>query len=155
MVQLRDVTSDDVQHFFTHQNDPEASHMAAFTVPDPSDRAAFLARWQRILANPAIITRTIVVDGAVVGHILKFEMNNQPEVSYWIDKSYWNRGIATAALRLFLKQVTVRPLYARAAKDNTASVRVLEKCGFVITGHDTGFANARAEEIDEVLLTLR
>jgi RimJ/RimL family protein N-acetyltransferase len=47
-----------------------------------------------------------------------------------------------------------RPLHARAAADNIASVRVLEKCGFVVTGHDRGFANARGTEIDEVLLTL-
>ncbi|MEV8411726.1 GNAT family N-acetyltransferase, partial [Streptomyces niveus] len=28
------------------------------------------------------------------------------------------------------------------------------KCGFVITGYDRGFAQARQGEIDEVLLTL-
>ncbi|NEE38241.1 GNAT family N-acetyltransferase, partial [Streptomyces sp. SID7982] len=33
--------------------------------------------------------------------------------------------------------------------------RVLEKCGFVVTGTDRGFAQARGEEIDEVLVTLR
>jgi hypothetical protein len=31
---------------------------------------------------------------------------------------------------------------------------VLEKCGFVVSGFDRGFANARGEEIDEVILTL-
>ena len=29
-----------------------------------------------------------------------------------------------------------------------------EKCGFVVTGTDRGFANARGEEIDELRLTL-
>jgi RimJ/RimL family protein N-acetyltransferase len=47
-----------------------------------------------------------------------------------------------------------RPLVGRAAKDNVASIRVLQKCGFVLTGEDRGFANARGEEIDEVILTL-
>jgi RimJ/RimL family protein N-acetyltransferase len=50
--------------------------------------------------------------------------------------------------------VTERPLHARAAKDNLASLRVLQKCGFEVTGHDTGYANARAATIEEVLLTL-
>jgi RimJ/RimL family protein N-acetyltransferase len=31
---------------------------------------------------------------------------------------------------------------------------VLEKCGFVVTGRERGFANARGEEIDEVVLIL-
>jgi RimJ/RimL family protein N-acetyltransferase len=149
------VTTDDVQLFFAHQNDPAASHMAAFTVKDPSDRDAFIARWQRILANPTIITRTILADKTVVGHVLKFEMDDKPEVSYWIDRAHWNRGIATAALRQFLTVVTVRPLYARAAYDNVASVRVLEKCGFVVSGTERGFASARGQEIEEVCLTLR
>ena len=51
--------------------------------------------------------------------------------------------------------VTERPLHARAAADNAGSIRVLEKCGFVVTGSGRGFANARGEEIDEVLLALR
>ena len=37
----------------------------------------------------------------------------------------------------------MRPLYTRAAKDNIGSIRVLEKCDFVITGDDKGYAAAR------------
>lgn len=48
-----------------------------------------------------------------------------------------------------------RPLYARAAKDNVASIRVLEKCGFRISGYERAFANARGEEIEEAILELR
>ncbi|MDX2632903.1 GNAT family protein, partial [Streptomyces scabiei] len=44
---------------------------------------------------------------------------------------------------------------ARAAADNTGSIRVLQKCGFVVTGHDRGFARARDAETDEVVLILR
>ncbi|MGC5327931.1 GNAT family N-acetyltransferase [Brevibacillus sp. SYSU BS000544] len=46
------------------------------------------------------------------------------------------------------------PLYARAVKDNMASIRVLQKCGFKITGTNKGFANARGEEVEEVILRL-
>jgi RimJ/RimL family protein N-acetyltransferase len=48
-----------------------------------------------------------------------------------------------------------RPLYARAAKDNIASIRVLEKCGFQVMGYDKGFAIARGKEIEEVIMQLR
>ena len=46
------------------------------------------------------------------------------------------------------------PLYARAASDNAASIRVLTKCGFRIAGEGRGFAHGRNEETDEVVLRL-
>ncbi|WP_244852807.1 GNAT family N-acetyltransferase [Bacillus sp. J14TS2] len=64
------------------------------------------------------------------------------------------KGIATGALREFLKQITVRPLYARAAKDSAGSLKVLKRCGFTITGEDSGYANARGKEVEEFVLTL-
>ncbi len=39
-------------------------------------------------------------------------------------------------------------------KDNIASVRVMEKCGLIISGQDKGFSNARGEEVEEFILTL-
>jgi RimJ/RimL family protein N-acetyltransferase len=78
----------------------------------------------------------------------------KPEVSYWLDKAYWGRGIATSALSAFLLLIQERPVYARVATDNAASLRVLEKCGFVRIGTNRDFANARGQEIEEVLLQL-
>ena len=57
-------------------------------------------------------------------------------------------------MKEFLGYVKVRPLYAWAAKDNIASIRVLQKCGFTISGEDKGFANARGGEVEEVILIL-
>jgi hypothetical protein len=54
-----------------------------------------------------------------------------------IGKEYWGKGVATKALLNFLGDVQARPLYARVAKDNTASIRVLRKCGSQ-TGARTG-----------------
>ena len=72
-----------------------------------------------------------------------------------IGKEYWGKGVATAALSAFLTRVTDRPLSARVAKDNVGSLRVLQKCGFVIAGEDKGFANARGKEIAEFILQKR
>ncbi|NQV07764.1 GNAT family N-acetyltransferase, partial [bacterium] len=73
---------------------------------------------------------------------------------YWIDRAHWGKGFATAALSAFLAEAPERPMMARAAADNAASVRVLEKCGFAVVGHDRFHANARGEEIDEIVMTL-
>jgi RimJ/RimL family protein N-acetyltransferase len=154
-VLLRDVTEGDLPIFFEQQLDSDANFMAAFTAKDPANREAFTAHWNRILADTTVIIKTIVCDGQVVGHVLSYEESGKPEVSYWIGKAYWGQGIATRALAAFLTYANqTRPIYARVAKDNFGSLRVLEKCGFRITGSAKGFANARGEEIEELILEL-
>jgi RimJ/RimL family protein N-acetyltransferase len=152
---LRDVIEDDLPIFFKQQLDSDANYMAAFTAKNPADRDAFTSHWNKILGDHTTTNRTILFAGQVVGHIASFERFGKPEVTYWIGKEYWGKGLATRALAEFLGQVKVRPLYARAAKDNTASIRVLEKCGFEISGQDKGFSHARGKEVEEFILELR
>ncbi|NEA66055.1 GNAT family N-acetyltransferase [Streptomyces sp. SID12488] len=153
-VVLREIHDSDLPVFFRLTNDPESLRMAAFTAADPTDRDAFDAHWERIRAAPDVLNRTVLVDGDVVGSAAVYGEPGDREVTYWIDRAYWGRGIATAALRALVAEAAERPLHARAAADNAGSLRVLEKCGFRVSGHDRGFAQARGAEIDEVLLTL-
>jgi RimJ/RimL family protein N-acetyltransferase len=153
---LRTVLEADLPVLFSYQSDPDAQAMAAFTAKDPTDRQAFMMHWHRILADPRVVARTIIVDGQVVGSVLSYQDAGHPEVSYWLGKNYWGKGLATRALTEFLAQVNpTRPIYARAAKDNSGSLRVLEKCGFRIIGENKGFANARGKEVEEFLLQLQ
>ena len=46
-----------------------------------------------------------------------------------------------------------RPVHARVAKHNTASIRVLQKCGFAICGEDK-FAGCGGEQGEEFILIL-
>ncbi|MFF3941983.1 GNAT family N-acetyltransferase [Streptomyces phaeofaciens] len=152
-IALRRVHDSDLPVFYRQMNDPESLRMAAFTPKDPADRDAFDAHWRKIRASPAVL-RTILADGDVVGSTAVYGEPGEREVTYWIDRAYWGRGIATAALRALVTEVPERPLYARAAADNTGSLRVLEKCGFRPTALAAGYANARAAEIEEVVLRL-
>jgi RimJ/RimL family protein N-acetyltransferase len=151
---LRPVIPEDLPIFFHHQLDTEANRMAAFTSRDPNDRAAFDAHWKKITSDPAVILRTILVDGRVVGHVAKYDRDGRPEVTYWIGREDWGRGVATAALLAFLREIAVRPLFAAAAADNVASIRILEKCGFARCGRESSFAKARGREIDEFFFVL-
>ena len=153
-VSLRAVERADVPIFFEHQLDAAANVMAAFTSSDPSDRAAYAAKWEKNLSDPSIVARTIEVGGEVAGYVASFERLGKREVCYWLGPKCWGRGIATAALSLFLPALRTRPLYARVAADNRGSIRVLEKCGFVVCGRERFFASARGAEIDELVLEL-
>jgi RimJ/RimL family protein N-acetyltransferase len=153
---LRDVVEDDLPIFFENQLDPEATYMAAFTAKDPGDREDFANHWKGIMADDTVIIKTIVFNDQVVGHVLSYEESGKPEVSYWLGRAFWGQGFATQALKIFLAEVIkTRPIYARVAKDNLASIRVLEKCGFVVIDEAKGFANARGEEVEELVLERR
>ncbi|MGE7762486.1 GNAT family N-acetyltransferase [Peribacillus sp. NPDC097895] len=153
-VQLRVVKKSDLPTFFEQQLDTSANYMAAFTSKDPTDKVSFLTHWKNILANRDILKMTILYNGCVAGNILQFEQFGNPEVSYWIGKEHWGKGVATEALLLFLPEIKVRPLYARAAKDHIASIRVLEKCGFERFDEDKGYSHARGREVGEFILKL-
>lgn len=154
-VTLRDVVDQDLPQFYEHQLDPEANRMAAFTAENPADIGAFRTHWDRILSDSSTINRTIMYGDEVAGHIASFERFGVTEVTYWLGREFWGKGIATEALLLLLDEVTIRPIYARAAKDNKASLRVLEKCGFEIVGEDKGYAHARGAETEEFVLERR
>jgi RimJ/RimL family protein N-acetyltransferase len=152
-VTLRDVLDSDLPVFRAQMSDERAQHMAAVT-SDYHDRAAFDAHWDKVRSDPAVIVRTVLADGEVAGHAAVFGPPGEREVAYWVDRGYWGRGVATAALAALLGLERTRPLHAHAAADNAGSIRVLQKCGFAITGRGRIFAQARGEEIDEVALTL-
>jgi RimJ/RimL family protein N-acetyltransferase len=124
---LRPVTESDFPTFYLHQADEEAARMADFPI---RTEEAFYAHWHKIKADPANILRTIIYEGQVAGNMVSFIMEGRREVGYWLGCDFWGRGIATAALKLFLEEVTERPLFAFTAHTNPASAKVLLKCGF-------------------------
>ena len=128
-VRLRDATFEDLPTFYEHQRDPVACEMAAFR---SRDLEAFMEHWtSRILVDEAAVAKTVLVDGRVAGNVLCFDHEGRREVGYWIGREFWGRGVATRALAALLAEVTERPLFAGVAAHNVASIRVLEKCGFV------------------------
>jgi RimJ/RimL family protein N-acetyltransferase len=151
---LREVLDDDLPALFEYWVDPEAMQMAAFTTPEHTDYDAFERRWTKLRADDSVTNRAIVVDGEIAGTIGSWGGADDREVTYWIGPAFWGKGVATRALEAFLVVDRSRPIHAHVAADNVGSRRVLEKCGFRVVGTDRGFAEARAAEIEEVVLRL-
>jgi RimJ/RimL family protein N-acetyltransferase len=150
-VELREVIDEDLPILFGHQQDPEATAMAAFPA---RDRETYLAHSARIRTDPTVTFRTIVVDGQVAGNIVAWDDGDQRAVGYWIGREFWGRGVATRALAAFIDVVTTRPLYAHVAKHNVGSIRVLEKCGFTIVGEDRVASGSGLDETGEFIFRL-
>lgn len=151
---LRPTVYTDLEIHYQFQLDEEANYLAAFTSSSSSDKKAYLEKYAKFLNEPSINNQTILIDGTIVGSIAKFVIEGDAEITYWIDRKFWGRGIATKALKAFLSIETNRPMYGRVAFDNLGSQKVLENCGFVRVGTDRGFANARQIEIEEFIYRL-
>ena len=151
-VWLRPVQPGDLPRMYAMQLDPEANRMAV-TIPRTGE--AFDSHWAKALADPGNTTRAVLVGEAMVGYIACFPMDGQDHVGYWIDRAYWGMGIASRALHLLLREVAKRPLVATAATSNTASLRVLQKCGFAVEQVRLSPASERYPECEEAVLVLR
>lgn len=93
--------------------------------------------------QPSPTVWAIEVDGEAAGGI-GIELHTDvervsAEIGYWLGESVWGRGIATEALKAVtaeaFRQLDITRLYAVPFADHTASIRVLEKAGYVREGH--------------------
>lgn len=153
-IELRDLDEDDLDAIFDMMRDRTAVEMAAFTAADPEDRAVFdewIAR-QRTTADVALYVVTEA--GGFAGTAALFSADGEREVTYWIARHAWGRGVATEALRLLVSREPERPLFARVAAHNAASRAVLTKVGFTEVSRDIEFAPGVGREIEEIVLVL-
>ena len=134
MLLLRDVADSDLDVFFEHWADDDALRMAAFTPADAHDRAAFEARWARQRTTATILARTIELDGEPVGSIASWDNDGKREVTYWIGRAHWGKGIASRALGEFLEIETTRPLYAPPRPTTSARCAFSKSVGSALPG---------------------
>jgi [ribosomal protein S5]-alanine N-acetyltransferase len=63
-------------------------------------------------------------------------------LAFYLSREYWGRGLATEAGRAFIEfgfgQLNLARIVATVEVGNAASLRVLEKLGFVLTGTENG-----------------
>jgi RimJ/RimL family protein N-acetyltransferase len=76
-------------------------------------------------------------------------------VGYWLGEAYWGKGLATAALGAFLPWASetfgLSRFIAHVFSSNPASMRVLDKCGFVREGVMTKHAIKDGRYLDELI----
>ena len=84
----------------------------------------------------------VEVGGEAVGSVRLFPKSDierlSAEIGYWIGEATWGNGIATAAVRTLstygFKELGLTRIFAVPLVSNPASMRVLEKAGYVREG---------------------
>ena len=139
MITLGERTADTVRTYFEKASRPEIKQVLpqkAQTVEE-----ALKAYEQTVLPNAESFGQTVYVDGQYVGDVWCYgiDLDNEPNcmLSFCIfELEYWSKGIATAAVKMFLQnictQYQVKTIGAFTFAQNRASIRVLEKNGFVV-----------------------
>lgn len=122
----------------------------------PSDAKA----WIRLASTDALNqVFAIDVEGFAVGAIgvrTGEDVNRlSAEIGYWLGEEFWNRGIATEAVKTVTQHafdlLEMVRVHAEVFEWNTASMRVLEKAGFVKEGVLSKSAIKDKRIIDQVV----
>ena len=140
---VRPWVSTDAESLQRHANNRNVSmHLRdRFPYPyEPQHAMTFLARISE-QAEPT--AWAIDVDGEAVGGV-GLELHSDvervsAEIGYWLTERLWGRGIVTEVVRAVtveaFKRYDLTRLYAVAFANHVASIRVLEKCGYVKEGY--------------------
>ncbi len=153
-IELRDVDDDDLDAIFEMMRDPEAIALAALTTDEPDDRAAFDAWIARERADDRVSLLVVTESSGFAGTIAAFTVDGDREVSFWLARHAWGRGIATQALRLLVSHEAERPLFARCPAHNAPAIAVFEKNGFAELSRTPAFAPGLGRDVEVILYAL-
>ncbi len=152
---LRRPRLDDLAAFYSIMSNPLAMRYWS-TLPHASIEVT--RPWlEQMVARTASGGEDFVIefDGRVIGDV---GAGRFPEFGFMVDPGYWGRGIATEAARAFIEYVfkatPVDRLTADVDPRNLASLKVLEKLGFTITGTAERTFLLGTEWCDSVYLSL-
>ncbi len=142
MITLRDYLNTDANRLVELANNERVSKymVDTFTFPFTLRDATW---WIEIGSSAGnAITKVIEYHGEFIGSLTTQPQvgwkNHTAEIGYWLGERYWGQGIATEALRqmsaLAFSDPHCKKLFAPVLAPNKASMRVLEKCGYVLEG---------------------
>lgn len=130
-LQLLPTQGQDLPLLWVMQSDEQACRCAGVVARSEAD---FMRHWSQQLQDPQVLSRSLFLDGELMGHLVCYRLHEEWHIGYWLHRDRWQQGIMTAALTMFLPLCPPCPLFAWVAHGNQSSVRVLEKQGFIAVG---------------------
>ena len=139
---IRDWRPDDTTSLVIHANNRNVWINVRDRFPHPYTLSDAEQRIQHATNETPRTHFAIVLDGAAIGAIgveLSADIfRKSAEIGYWLGESFWGRGLATDAVRAMTDYAfltfDLRRISAGVFEWNPASMRVLEKAGYVCEG---------------------
>lgn len=105
------------------------------TLEEARETVAYLINQYGAFDGPQVYAVITKEDDCSIGYVQMVPMEDGKwEIGYHIGKQYTGKGYATEAVKAFLpvmaEAVGAREVYGICLKENAASCRVMEKCGF-------------------------
>ncbi len=139
---LRKVTSDDVDLIYTWANDPEVRNNSFNSVPIPYE--SHCAWFAKRVSSPNVGFYVLEDTGVPVGQV-RYEIDdNEALTNYSISKEYRGMGYGKAVIMLGEIQVktdfpNIIRITAHVKKENLASAKVFRGLGYIEIGNETDF----------------
>lgn len=135
---LRPWAADDADSLCKHANNEKIAMNLRDGFPNPYSHADAVSWIKMVMNNKKDLIFAIEVNGEACGGIGLHGMSDvyryNAEIGYWLSEKHWGKGITTEATRLLValgfEKYSWTRIYAGIFSANTASMRVLEKCGF-------------------------
>ncbi len=153
---ITDLTPDMAQAVHENSLDEDTRRFVPDEVFDTPEAALeainFLAETTRSLEGPLVYAALTREEKRNIGYVLLVPLDdNTWEIGYHIAKEYTGLGYATEAVRFFLPEAArlagVSRIYGICLKENGASRRVMEKCGFSLLYEGPGPYQGRERTI--------
>ncbi|MCB1520084.1 MAG: GNAT family N-acetyltransferase [Hyphomicrobiaceae bacterium] len=100
--------------------------------------------------------RAVECQGELIGVVgfVPSDVMRSAEIGYWLGKPYWGAGYATEAAAAMVaycfRRRGFRAVTCAHLTDNPASARVIAKLGFVATGVERTWCEARRRDVEVV-----
>ena len=135
---IRPFRESDAEDAFEWRSDPEVNRFMPYPCDDNVEELRQrIKEWITDNDKYAIVLKAT---DKVIGDIsLEWsEKDGVHEIGYNINRSFWRKGYATEAVKALIQWAFNAPqviaIEAETESENTASIRVLEKCGFKLNG---------------------
>ncbi len=140
--QIRQYQLTDVEDLVKYGNNYSVSKFLRDTFPYPYTKENAVQWIEFVKSNNSTLSFVIATDQELIGGIGAIPHIDVhrfvAEVGFWLGEPFWNKGIITKALKIFCNYLftnyNFNRLTANVFEGNDASIRVLEKTGFVLEG---------------------
>jgi [ribosomal protein S5]-alanine N-acetyltransferase len=159
---LRPWQASDLEDLCCRANDDRIASFMTDAFPHPYSSLDGLRFLTLAMSSPERFRAIVMADravGAIGLHPQGDILSRNAELGYWLSPEFHGKGIMTRAVGEMVAHgfatLPVHRIFARPFSNNPASMRVLEKAGFVLEARFQATIIKRGEVLDELIYGIR